>query len=181
MTNEMAFEKKKAHDANAYANELQAIKQKERNTNALYRKYETQRIAVEEAKKMLRSKRIAQTLKNHIGEAEMQRKPGMRYIYTPSYINKRRQNEYHDLERRLIESQQSLEEYRKQIESLQNLCSASNEASCVQKDELMATYQRAMDAIENRLRNAKKTRSFLKKEMQRVPGGYTRKRISKRS
>lgn len=52
MTNEAAFEKRKGQ------NELQAmeLKQKERNVNALYRKYESQRIAVEESKKMLRSK-----------------------------------------------------------------------------------------------------------------------------
>jgi hypothetical protein len=179
LTNEAAFEKRKGHDGN----ELQAmeLKQKERNTNALYRKYESQRIAVEEAKKMVRSKQIAQTLKNHIGEAEMQRKPGMRHIYTPSYIQKRRQNEYHDLERQLIENQQSLEEYRKHIEEIQGLCSASNEVACKRKDELMATYQRAMDAIENRLRNAKRTHSFLKKQMRSVSGGYTHKRVSKRS
>jgi len=179
MTNEAAFEKKKAH----LANELEAmeLKQKERNTNALYRKYESQRIAVEEAKKMLRSKRIAQTLKNHIGEAEMQRKPAMRHIYTPSYIQKRRQNEYRDLERQLIENQQSLEEHKRQIESLQGLCSASNEVACKRKDELIATYQRAMDAIENRLRNAKRTHSLLKKQMRSVSGGYTRKCVSTRS
>jgi hypothetical protein len=177
MTNEAAFEKRKGHDAN----ELQAMEQKERNTNALYRKYESQRIAVEEAKKMVRSKRIAQTLKNHIGEAEMQRKPVMRHIYTPSYIKKRRQNEYRDLERQLIENQQSLEEHKRQIESLQGLCSASNGAACKRKDELIATYQRAIDAIENRLRNAKRTHSLLKKQMRSVSGGYTRKRVSKRS
>jgi hypothetical protein len=179
MTNEAAFEKRKAH----LANELQAmeLKQKERNTNALYRKYESQRIAVEEAKKMLRSKRIAQTLKNHIGEAEMQRKPAMRHIYTPSYIKKRRQNEYRDLERQLIENQQSLEEHKRQIESLQGLCSASNGAACKRKDELIATYQGAIDAIENRLRNAKRTHSLLKKQMRSVSGGYTRKRVSTRS
>jgi len=187
MTNEAAFEKRKAHHANEYINEyvdeLQAmeLKQKERNTNELYRKYESQRIAVEEAKKMLRSKRIAQTLKNHIGEAEMQRKPGMRHIYTPSYIKKRRQNEYRDLERQLIENQQSLEEHKKQMESLQGLCSVSNEAACKRKDELMATYQGTINAIENRLRNAKRTHSFLKKQMRSVSGGYTRKLISKRS
>jgi hypothetical protein len=176
MTNEAAFEKRKDHD------ELQAmeLKQKERNTNELYRKYESQRIAVEEAKKMVRSKRIAQTLKSHIGEAEMQRKPGMRHIYTSSYIKKRRQNEYRDLERQLIENQQSLEEHKRQIESLHGLCSASNGA-CKRKDELMATYQGAIDAIENRLRSAKRTHSFLKKEMRSVSGGYTRKRVSKRS
>ena len=181
MTNEAAFEKRKAHDANEYGDELQAMEQKERNTNELYRKYESQRIAVEEAKKMLRSKRIAQTLKNHIGEAEMQRKPGMRHIYTPSYIKKRRQNEYRDLERQLIENQQSLEEHKKQMESLQGLCSVSNEAACKRKDELMATYQGTINAIENRLRNAKRTHSFLKKQMRSVSGGYTRKLISKRS
>jgi len=183
MTNEAAFEKRKGHDANEYADELQAmeLKQKERNTNELYRTYESQRIAVEEAKKMVRSKRIAQTLKNHIGEAEMQRKPGMRHIYTPSYIKKRRQNEYRDLERQLIENQQSLEEHKRQIESLQGLCSASNGAACKRKDELIATYQRAIDAIENRLRNAKRTHSLLKKQMRSVSGGDTRKRVSKRS
>jgi hypothetical protein len=157
------------------------LKQKERNTNALYRTYESQRIAVEEAKKMLRSKRIAQTLKNHIGEAEIQRKPGMRHIYTPSYIKKRRQNEYRDLERQLIENQTVLEEYRKKIEEIQGLCSVSNGSACKQKDELMATYQGTIDAIENRLRNAKRTHSFLKKQMRSVSGGYTHKRVSKRS
>ena len=172
MTNEVAFEKRKGHD------ELQAmeLKQKERNTNALYRAYESQRIAVEEAKKMVRSKRIAQTLKNHIGEAEMQRKPGMRHIYTPSYIKKRRQNEYRDLEHQLIENQKSLEEYKEQIEMLQGLCSASNGAACERRDELIKTYQGTIDAIENRLRNAKRTHSFLKKEMRSVSGGFTRKR-----
>ena len=172
MTNEAAFEKRKGHD------ELQAmeLKQKERNTNALYRAYESQRIAVEEAKKMVRSKRIAQTLKNHIGEAEMQRKPGMRHIYTPSYIKKRRQNEYRDLEHQLIENQKSLEEYKEQIEMLQGLCSASNGAACERRDELIKTYQGTIDAIENRLRNAKRTHSFLKKEMRSVSGGFTRKR-----
>jgi len=104
----------------------------------------------------------------------------MRHIYTPSYIKKRRQNEYRDLERQLIENQQSLEEHKRQIESLQGLCSASNEAACTRKDELIATYQGAMDAIENRLRNAKRTHSLLKKQMRSVSGGYTRKRVSKR-
>lgn len=172
MTNEAAFEKRK------FQNELQAmeLKQKEQNTNVLYRKYESQRIAVEESKKMLRSKRIAQTLKNHIGEAEMQRKPGIRNTYTSSYIKKRRQNEYRDLERQLIENQKSLEEYKEQIEILQGLCSASNGAACERRDELIKTYQGTIDAIENRLRNAKRTRSFLKKEMRSVSGGSTRKR-----
>lgn len=187
MTNEAALEKWKAQNEYALrsADELHAmdekLKQKERNTNALYRKYESQRIAVEEAKKMVRSKRIAQTLKNHIGEAEMQRKPGMRHIYTPSYIKKQRQNEYRDLERQLVENQQSLEEHKRQIESLQGLCSASNGAACKRKDELIKTYQGAIDAIENRLHNAKRTHSFLKKEMRSVSGGSTRKRVSKRS
>ena len=172
MTNEAAFEKRKGHD------ELQAmeLKQKERNTNALYRTYESQRIAVEEAKKMVRSKQIAQTLKNHIGEAEMQRKPGIRDTYTSSYIKKQRQNEYRDLERQLIENQKSLEEYKEQIEMLQGLCSASNGAACERRDELIKTYQGTIDAIENRLRNAKRTHSFLKKEMRSVSGGFTRKR-----
>jgi chromosome segregation ATPase len=105
----------------------------------------------------------------------------MRHIYTPSYIKKRRQNEYRDLERQLIENQQSLEEHKRQIESLQGLCSASNGAACKRKDELIATYQGAIDAIENRLRNAKRTHSLLKKQMRSVSGGYTRKRVSKRS
>jgi chromosome segregation ATPase len=105
----------------------------------------------------------------------------MRHIYTPSYIKKRRQNEYRDLERQLIENQQSLEEHKRQIESLQGLCSASNGAACKRKDELIATYQRAIDAIENRLRNTKRTHSLLKKQMRSVSGGYTRKRVSKRS
>jgi peptidoglycan hydrolase CwlO-like protein len=135
---------------------------------------------VEEAKKMVRSKRIAQTLKNHIGEAEMQRKPVIRHTYTSSYIKKRRQNEYRDLERQLIENQTALEEYRKQIEEIQGLCSVSNEAVCKRKDELMATYQGTINAIENRLRNAKRTHSFLKKQIRSVSGGYTRKLISKR-
>ena len=131
---------------------------------------------MEEAKKMVRSKQIAQTLKSHIGEAEMQRKPGIRNTYTRSYIKKRRQNEYRDLERQLIENQQSLEEYKEQIEMLQGLCSASNGAACERRDELIKTYQATIDAIENRLRNAKRTHSFLKKEMRSVSGGFTRKR-----
>ena len=180
MTTEAAFEKRKAQNEYALrsADELQAmeLKQKERNMNALYRKYESQRIAVEEAKKMVRSKQIAQTLKSHIGEAEMQRKPGIRNTYTRSYIKKRRQNEYRDLERQLIENQQSLEEYKEQIEMLQGLCSASNGAACERRDELIKTYQGTIDAIENRLRNAKRTHSFLKKEMRSVSGGSTRKR-----
>ena len=180
MANEAAFEKRRGQNEYALrsADELQAmeLKQKERNVNALYRKYESQRIAVEEAKKMLRSKQIAQTLKSHIGEAEMQRKPGIRNTYTRSYIKKRRQNEYRDLERQLIENQQSLEEYKEQIEMLQGLCSASNGAACERRDELIKTYQGTIDAIENRLRNAKRTHSFLKKEMRSVSGGFTRKR-----
>lgn len=181
MTNEAAFEKRKGQ--NEYTDELQAmeLKQKERNVNALYRTYESQRIAVEEAKKMLRSKQIAQTLKSHIGEAEMQRKPVISHTYTASYIKKRRRNEFRDLERQLIENQKSLEEYKEQIEMLQGLCSASNGAACERRDELIKTYQATIDAIENRLRNAKRTHSFLKKEMRSVSGGSTRKRVSKRS
>ena len=185
MTNEAAFEKRKAQ--NEYAlrsvDELQAmeLKQKERNTNALYHKYESQRIAVEEAKKMVRSKQIAQTLKNHIGEAEMQRKPVIRHTYTSSYIKKRRQNEYRDLERQLIENQTSLEEYKQKLETLQGLCSASNSAACERKDELIGTYQGTIDAIENRLRNAKRTHSFLKKEMRSVSGRHTHKSIPTQS
>ena len=58
---------------------------------------------------LIPSKPIVQTLKNRIGES-FHRKQLIRNVFSPAYINRRRQEEYNKLEKQIIKSKKALEQ-----------------------------------------------------------------------